>query len=473
MTSIVYWPGKDGFPAEQDDRSRGAISCYAWGDDYHEVFGDKIKALGQWLHERCGGNGKYYVDTGAVLERDMAERAGMGFVGKNTLLINERLGSGMFLGALFTTLPLYDKTKRENAEDEQARKGAEQAPPKAQVEVNERGGEVEAGNTRDKVGSGAARAARRAARKEAKTTRGAAGCGSCARCQVACPTNAFVSEYVLDATKCISYLTIEHKGGIPKELRRMMGNKIYGCDICQQVCPWNRYKWSTKRMEQVDHKHGAGVSPLFGPPQQLPAIGSSTNRLDGSSTNRLDMVTSTADTAGVAAIEDVVDEGMAFGEDSIAAPSLLELLHFLAHPLIVHPLIIDSAVVDPCAHTALEAAAAARTTRFRERFFGSAIVRVGPDKMLRNVIIALGNSADKCAIAPLEELAMALTPPTLSSADGQIDHSRGSVDGVGVFIEPAVLQEHAEWAVRQLHEDILNSTTSSHATAQPPPTNSE
>lgn len=198
VTSIVYWPGQNGFPPEQDVATHGNISCYAWGDDYHEILGTKLEALASWLHNRAGGTGRWYVDTGAIMERDMGERAGLGFVGKNTLLIAPKLGSGMFLGEVLTTLPL----------------------PVNQVKKSR------------------------------------AGCGKCTRCIDACPTKAFVAPYILDARKCISYLTIEHKGTIPMDLRPAMANRIYGCDVCQQVCPWNKFEWGD-----------ATGSPLFGPAQ--------------------------------------------------------------------------------------------------------------------------------------------------------------------------------------------------------------
>ena len=103
-TSVIYWPGLSGFPPEASDR--GVVSAYAWGEDYHRILGEKLKLLATWLHTRCGGLGKWYVDTGALMERDLGERAGLGFVGKNSLLIAPRVGSGMFLGEILTTLPL-------------------------------------------------------------------------------------------------------------------------------------------------------------------------------------------------------------------------------------------------------------------------------------------------------------------------------------------------------------------------------
>ena len=169
--------------AEAPDRGR--ISNYAWGADYHEVMTPRLQALAAWLGQQTGGQTthKVYVDTGAILERDHAESAGLGFTGKNTMLIGPRRGSWFFLGELLTTAAL---------------------PPDAP--------------------------------NQPQPT-----CGSCRRCLTACPTTAFPAPYVLDARRCISYLTIELKGWIPRELRPMMGNWVYGCDVCQAVCPFNRF----------------------------------------------------------------------------------------------------------------------------------------------------------------------------------------------------------------------------------------
>lgn len=160
----------------------GPIARYARGDDYHDVMTSRLDELHAWLERELGRPvaGKSYVDTGPILERDLARRAGLGWFGKNTNLVNPRIGSFFFIGSLLVDLDLI---------------------PDAPFEADR--------------------------------------CGSCTRCLDACPTDAFVEPRVLDATRCISYLTIETKGAIPTELRDQVGDLLYGCDICQSVCPWN------------------------------------------------------------------------------------------------------------------------------------------------------------------------------------------------------------------------------------------
>ena len=160
----------------------GPVARYARGADYHDVMVTRLRQLHAWLNADIGRDvgGKAYVDTGPILERDLARKAGLGWFGKNTMLVNPELGSFFFLGSLLLDLELQ-----------------EDAPFEADR------------------------------------------CGSCTRCLDACPTDAFVAPRVLDATRCVSYLTIELKGDIPEELRAGVGENVYGCDICQDVCPWN------------------------------------------------------------------------------------------------------------------------------------------------------------------------------------------------------------------------------------------
>ena len=160
---------------------RGRVSVYAQGADYHDVVKRSLKALARWLVAKAGGDVKVFVDTAPVMEKPLAEAAGLGWQGKHTNLVSRDSGSWLFLGAIYTTLDLVPD-----------------APG------------------RDR-------------------------CGSCDACQRACPTDAFPKPYRLDARRCISYLTIEHAGPIPPEFREAIGNRIYGCDDCLAVCPWNKF----------------------------------------------------------------------------------------------------------------------------------------------------------------------------------------------------------------------------------------
>jgi epoxyqueuosine reductase len=180
MLGLNYGPGEDPLAvlAQQD---RGAISVYARGDDYHELIKKKLKSLARWLIVTAGGDVKVFVDTAPVMEKPLAASAGLGWQGKHTNLFSREFGSWLFLGAILTTLELP----------------ADAAEPDR--------------------------------------------CGTCQACLDICPTAAFPAPYRLDATRCISYLTIEHKGPIPRALRPLMGNRIYGCDDCLAVCPWNKF----------------------------------------------------------------------------------------------------------------------------------------------------------------------------------------------------------------------------------------
>ncbi len=234
-------------------RSRGRISVYAQGKDYHDTVKRALKALARWLVAETGANVKVFVDTAPVMEKPLASSAGLGWQGKHTNMVSSEHGSWLFLGSIFTTLEIEPDALH-----------ADQ-------------------------------------------------CGSCTACQTACPTNAFPAPYQLDARRCISYLTIEHKGPIPLEFRRAIGNRIYGCDDCLAVCPWNKFAES------------AAANIAFAPRAEL------------------------------------------------AAPSLADLL-------------------------ALDDRA------FRTIFSGSPIKRIGRDRMVRNAVIAAGNSGNMMLKAQLEAL---------------------------------------------------------------------
>ena len=164
----------------------GVISVYAWNRDYHDLIKKRLKTLARWLVAEAGGELKVFVDTAPVMEKPLAAASGLGWQGKHTNLVSRQHGSWLFLGAIYTTLDLVADAPHPDR------------------------------------------------------------CGSCTRCQTACPTQAFPSPYRLDARRCLAYLTIEHKGPIPEELRQPMANRIYGCDDCLSVCPWNRFAKATE-----------------------------------------------------------------------------------------------------------------------------------------------------------------------------------------------------------------------------------
>jgi epoxyqueuosine reductase len=180
MLGVNYGPDENPL-AILESRTSGAISVYAQGDDYHDLIKKRLKALARWLVATAGGEVKVFVDTAAVMEKPLAQAAGLGWQGKHTNLVSREFGSWLFLGAIFTTLDL----------------------PRDAADADH--------------------------------------CGSCQACLDICPTSAFPAPYKLDARRCISYLTIESKGAIPHEFRKAIGNRIYGCDDCLAVCPWNKF----------------------------------------------------------------------------------------------------------------------------------------------------------------------------------------------------------------------------------------
>jgi epoxyqueuosine reductase len=180
MLGVNYGPDENPLDILQH-RSSGAISVYAQGDDYHDVIKKRLKALARWLAAQSGAEVKVFVDTAAVMEKPLAQAAGLGWQGKHTNLVSREFGSWLFLGAIFTAADL----------------------PRDAPESDH--------------------------------------CGSCQACLDICPTAAFPAPYRLDARRCISYLTIENKGPIPRQFRKAIGNRIYGCDDCLAACPWNKF----------------------------------------------------------------------------------------------------------------------------------------------------------------------------------------------------------------------------------------
>ncbi|MBO39377.1 MAG: tRNA epoxyqueuosine(34) reductase QueG [Rhodospirillaceae bacterium] len=182
--------GSDEDPLEVIGKpERGSISVYARGRDYHDVVKKKLRSLARFIVDELSGDVKFFVDTAPVMEKPLAQKAGLGWQGKHTNLVSKTVGSWLFLGEIFTNLSLGPDSESKDI------------------------------------------------------------CGSCSRCLTACPTEAFPAPYKLDAQRCISYLTIEHKGHIPREFRRAIGNRIYGCDDCLAVCPWNKFAKKTNEFE--------------------------------------------------------------------------------------------------------------------------------------------------------------------------------------------------------------------------------
>ncbi len=198
MLAEAYTPETDPM-AGLAQRDRGVVSVYAQGKDYHDLVKRRLKRLGRWLIEEAGGEIKVFVDTAPVMEKPLAQAAGLGWQGKHTNLLSRDLGNWVFLGAIFTTLEL--------------------APDAAEI----------------------------------------SHCGSCTACLDICPTRAFPAPYQLDARRCISYLTIEHAGSVEPELRALMGNRIYGCDDCLAVCPWNKFAVAAR---EIGYRPRVGLPEL-------------------------------------------------------------------------------------------------------------------------------------------------------------------------------------------------------------------
>jgi epoxyqueuosine reductase len=180
VCAMNYNTARPTTPPAAADRLRAWVSRYAWGSDYHDVLNSRLRDLARWMDERSGSKSRSWVDTGPLLERVFAKYAGIGWFGKNTCIIREKTGSWLFLGCILTDLELTPDRP---------------APDR---------------------------------------------CGSCTRCLDACPTGAIVAPYELDSRKCISYQTIELRGPVPERDREGIGHHLFGCDICQDVCPWNR-----------------------------------------------------------------------------------------------------------------------------------------------------------------------------------------------------------------------------------------
>ena len=200
VLGVNYGPEQDPRLALEDP-SRAAISVYAQGDDYHELIKGRLKQLGGWMAGRFGGQLKVFVDTAPLMEKPLGEQAGLGWQGKHTNLVSRQFGSWLFLGSILTELDLPPD------------------PPETDH------------------------------------------CGACRACLDVCPTKAFPAPYKLDARRCISYLTIELKGPIPTEFRPALGNRIYGCDDCLAVCPWNKFA-QTAREQKLQARNGLQAPKL-------------------------------------------------------------------------------------------------------------------------------------------------------------------------------------------------------------------
>jgi epoxyqueuosine reductase len=294
VLGVNYGPASDPLSA-LSRRDRGTISVYAQGKDYHDLIKKRLKALARWMHEDLAVDVKVFVDTAPVMEKPLAQRAALGWQGKHTNLVSTTFGSWLFLGEVFTTLALE--------------------PDPAETDH----------------------------------------CGTCRNCLDICPTAAFAGPYRLDARRCISYLTIEHKGHIASEFRAPMGNRIYGCDDCLAVCPWNKFARATRETK------------------------------------------------------------LALREDFVAPP------------------LADLAALDDAA--------------FRKRFSASPVKRIGRDRFVRNVMIAVGNS-QMPLLAPLAEARLDDAAPQVRGAAvwalGRLDADRAFAlrpAAIARETDPSVIEE--------------------------------
>jgi epoxyqueuosine reductase len=302
MLGVNYGPDEDPL-AILKQRTQAAISVYAQGDDYHDVIKKRLKALARWLVATVPSEVKVFVDTAAVMEKPLAQASGLGWQGKHTNLVSREFGSWLFLGAIFTALDL----------------------PHDDAEVDH--------------------------------------CGSCHACLDICPTSAFPAPYKLDARRCISYLTIENKGPIPHEFRKAIGNRIYGCDDCLAVCPWNKFAQEGRETKLA-------------------------------------------------------------ARDELRAPALAELAR------------LDDAA-------------------FRARFSKSPVKRIGRDRFIRNVLIAIGNSGEGGLAGEAERLLSDASPLVRGAAVwalGQlVAHSQFDALAQDAIAAESDATVRAEWAVAATH----------------------
>lgn len=365
---------------------RGWISRYAWGDDYHHVLGEKLEVLVAAMRAefREPFEARAYVDTGPVVERVTAKYAGLGWLGKNTCLINEHLGSWLFLGVILTTLDLQPSLYDE---------GGESVAPRS----------VGTGNQRSEVRPQTSEVRSPLTQHSPAATDFMWApdlCGNCTQCIDACPTGAIVEPYVLDARRCISYLTIELRGTIPEDLRPAMGWQVFGCDICQDVCPFNRKAPTTNEERFMPRNVKVG--------RQKPEVRSHTSDAGSPNASRSPLATgqSSQNTATLS---------------SLLAPDLLAL-------------------------------ASLTEDDFRRTFRGSAVKRTKWRGLVRNACIALGNCSGDLQVAARG------VPTTAGLPAGTGDPARISarLEKLSRSADP-VIADAARWAL----ERVQTATTKS------------